>query len=169
MVTVGNGNVITYKDGNPIATQPVTIITPTINDFALGYRKYNNDLYFNGGIDQVRIFNTELNSTQVGELYLENSYSATTKSTTDFFGNGTGVALYQLDGNSNDTGRGAIDSGQSAVFNKSSSYIQLASSTAINKANNFTWSAWVNFNSLTNYDCLIALYSTYIKHSFYYG
>ena len=58
---------------------------------------------FDGRIDQVRIFNTALNPTQVGELALE-TYADPKKSTTDYFGNGSGVALYELDEDANDTG-----------------------------------------------------------------
>jgi len=83
--------------------------------------------YLNGGIDQVRIFNKALSSGEVTTLYGE-TYASSTKSTTDIFGDGSGVALYELDDDANDTGiypygTGDIDSGQSAVFNGSSSKI----------------------------------------------
>jgi len=149
VVTAGNGNVKVYKDGSLLATNSVTITDRTITDFAIGYRKYNNDLYFNGGIDQVRVFNRELNETIDGEvttLYNENSYSSTTKSTTDIFNDGSGVALYELDGNSLDTGSypygtGAIDSGQSADFNGSS---HIYPNTSWVSSYPFSISAWVN-------------------------
>jgi len=86
--------------------------------------RYSNVYYsnFSGKIDQVRIFDKALSSSEVTTLYGE-TYASSTKSTTDIFGDGSGVALYQLDEDANDTGTGGIDSGQSAVFNGSSSFI----------------------------------------------
>jgi hypothetical protein len=71
VVTVGNGNVKTYKDSSLLATQSVTIADRTLVNFAIGYRKYNNDLYFNGEIDQFRFFNKALNGDEVWKLYAE--------------------------------------------------------------------------------------------------
>ena len=68
----------------------------------IGNYDLNNE-NFSGKLDQVRIFNTALNSTQVGELALED-YTDPKKSTTDYFGDGSGVALYELDEDANDTG-----------------------------------------------------------------
>src|SRR5210317_946931 len=58
---------------------------------------------FNGKIDQMRLFNKALSSSEVTTLYQETSASAT-KSTTDIFDDDSGVALYELEGNANDTG-----------------------------------------------------------------
>ncbi len=55
-----------------------------------------------GKIDQVRIFNKALSSSEVTTLYGENNTS-TTKSTTDIFDDGSGVALYELDEDANGT------------------------------------------------------------------
>ena len=71
VITAGNGNVKTYKDNVLLATQSVTITDRTLDHFAIGYRKYNNDLYFDGEIDQFRIFNKELNAASVTNLYNE--------------------------------------------------------------------------------------------------
>jgi hypothetical protein len=119
----------TIKDG---ANQPITLGAT---------RPANPD--FNGKIDQVRFFNTELNSTQVGQL-ADEEYGDAKNSVTDFFGNGTGVALYQLDEDANDTGV-AIDSGQSASFTATSSnYIQLPSGIdTILNTKTFGVSFWV--------------------------
>jgi len=61
------------------------------------------DAFIPAKIDQVRIFNTTLNQTQINQL-ADEDYTKATKSTTDIFGDGSGVALYQLDENANDTG-----------------------------------------------------------------
>ncbi len=71
VVTAGSGNLKTYKDGTLLATHSVTITDQTLDAFALGYRKYNNDLYFNGSIDQVRIYDAVLSAADVSTLYKE--------------------------------------------------------------------------------------------------
>ena len=101
-------------------------------------------VYFNGLIDQVRIFNRVLDEATDGEvttLYNETSASAT-KSTTDIFDDDSSVALYELEGNANDTPKGTIDAGQSAVFNGSSSYLGVSSFSF--GSDNITVSMWVN-------------------------
>ena len=60
-------------------------------------------LHTNGSIDQVRIFNKALSSGEVTTLYGE-TYASSTVSTTDIFDDNSAIALYQLDGNANDTG-----------------------------------------------------------------
>jgi len=71
VVTAGSGNVRTYVDNTLVATQSVTIADQTLDHFAIGWRKYNTDLYFNGEIDQFRIFNKELTEASVDKLYNE--------------------------------------------------------------------------------------------------
>jgi len=161
VVTAGNGNVKVYKDGSLLATNSVTITDRTISAFAIGYRKYNNDLYFNGGIDQVRIFNRELDETTDGEVttLYEETYASSTKSTTDIFGDGSGVALYQLDEDANDTGKGQAFTGQSADFN-GSSQINVSSNSIFDTTSNFTLSMWVNRDSTSEKSLINKLGST---------
>ena len=59
--------------------------------------------YMNGKIDQVRLFNKALSLSEVTTLSDETSASAT-KSTTDIFDDGSGVALYELEKGAKDTG-----------------------------------------------------------------
>lgn len=77
--------------------------------------------------------------------------------TVDIFGDGSGVALYEFEGNANDTGGNyngtATDVtfpsgyiGQSAAFNGSSSVINVSSST-LDITNDFSVSGWVNQES----------------------
>ena len=119
--------------------------------FTIGSALYNNSVQqvLDGKIDQVRTFNTAINSTQVGQLALE-EYGDAENSVTDFFGNGTGVALYQLDEDANDTG-GAGQSGyigDAAKFNGSSSQITLNSLPI--GAGDFTISLWIKPTAITN-------------------
>lgn len=80
------------------------------------YSSGSNDLWFgkqensvapascyNGKLDQIRLFNTGLDSSKISQLAAE-TYASSTKSTTDIFGDGSGVALYELDDSANDTG-----------------------------------------------------------------
>ena len=108
-------------------------------NYSLGYRRSDNNLYFNGCIDQVRIFNKVLSSSEVTTLYGETTAS-TSKSVTDIFNDDSGVALYQLDGNANDTGGVSGKFGSAAIFNGSSSYID--TNYSLPASSNFSFSFW---------------------------
>ena len=120
----GSTNYLYINNGSPDSISNTTITHAT--DFTLGRAGAFTTSSITGKIDQVRIFNTAItDSTKIAQLAAED-YSKATKSTTDIFGDGSGVALYQLDDDANDTGV-AIDSGQSGVFDGSSSVITLPS------------------------------------------
>ena len=117
-----------------------------------------------GYLDQVRFFNTTLPATgtaSVATLYAETS-SSSTKSTTDIFSDGSGVALYEFEENSLSS-----NFQKGAVFNGSSSKIQLPSGVSVATGNNdFTLSTWVYLNSLSSQVSVIttqANYYFYIK------
>jgi len=99
---------------------------------------------FNGKLDQVRIFDKALSSTEVTTLSNE-THASTTISTTDIFNDNSGIALYQLDGNANDTGGVSGKFGSAAIFNGSSSKIFLTSTgTSITDYDSdFSVSMWV--------------------------
>lgn len=113
----------------------------SISYLALGRWPASSYYYLNGKLDQVRFFNTELNSTQVGQL-ADEEYGDAENSVTDFFGNGTGIALYQLDEDADDTGgvSGKFD-GSSAHFNGTDSSV---GNTSIDTATTKAVSIWVN-------------------------
>jgi len=100
-------NTVLYVDG---VSQTLTEIgsAGTVNtgnqNYAIGYNSPNPSFpfYFNGSIDQVRIFNTALNSTQVSELY--NDETADTASVLNFPTGAGCVAAYQFNGNPADVG-----------------------------------------------------------------
>jgi len=94
VITAGGGNVKTYKDNSLLATQSVTITNQTLDHFAIGYRKYNNDLYFNGEIDQVRIYDAVLSAADVTTLYKEVECSPAAINALDHFN----TVLYTGDG-----------------------------------------------------------------------
>ena len=119
---------------------------------------------FTGKIDQIRIFDKAISSSEVTTLYGETSASAT-KSTTDIFDDGSGVALYELEGNANDTGKGAIDEGQSAVFDGSSSSINTPPSMPTGSAQRSV-SAWVK-TTVSNANMTILMYGSGANNNFF--
>jgi len=94
-----------YLNGSSIATN--ANFTGNYNAATGSVTKFgsttNNIQYFNGKLDQIRFFNTALSQSEVTTLKDE-TYASSTKSTTDIFGDSSGVALYELDENANDTG-----------------------------------------------------------------
>ena len=82
-----------------------TFSTYTNSNYKFNYIGYqgSNVSYLTGTVDQVRFFKKGLSSSEVTTLYGE-TFASTTISTTDIFDDNSGVALYQLDGNANDTG-----------------------------------------------------------------
>ena len=134
----------------------------TTDTFKIG-ANWNNTGWFNGSIDQVRIFNKALSSSEVTTLYGETSASST-KSTTDIFADSSGISLYEFEGNANDTGgnyNGTATNvvyneydgtasnvtystgkfGQAGVFNGSSSGISTNLTTP--NTQDLSWSFWV--------------------------
>jgi len=144
VVTLNGTAINVYVDnGSPISlTSSVAFGTAGARSLSLGRAgDYTGTAHLNGKLDQVRIFDKALSSGEVTTLYGETATS-TSKSVTDIFNDDSGVALYQLDGNANDTGRGAIDSGQSAVFNGSGSKIDLPV-LGLGGASTRSMSAWI--------------------------
>jgi len=106
VVNYDNGDFNVYLDGNSTAelTGTSSAFTTTANqNFIIGRLSRVLVDYFNGAIDQFRIFNRELTTTEVTTLYGE-TFASASKSVTDIFSDSSGVALYRLDGNANDTG-----------------------------------------------------------------
>ena len=111
--------------------------------------------FFNGVLDDIRIYNRPLSSNEVSELY--NSEKPTLKSGL--------VAYYPFNGNANDesgngnngTVNGASlttdrfgDSGKAYNFNGTSNYISVSDNSVLNLHNSdCTMSFWVNFNSIS--------------------
>lgn len=125
--------------------------------------------YFDGSIDQVRIFNTALDPLEVEALYTEELCICDgTVDTLDILGDGSCIATYQLDGNANDLsgnysgtptdvsyGVGEFD--LAGVFNGSSSYIT-SSLSKTDIANTFSVSFWWNPNALSGYQSILGHY-----------
>ena len=147
-----------FSSGSASANAKLTDIIIGDDDTGGGYN-------FDGSLDQVRIYNTALDSTDVSNLYAE---TVSDTSTLSFPSGKTAIATYQLDGNSTDLSGNyngtdtnvtyAYDGtesnityefgrfGQAAVFNGSSSYITSNSLPSIGTGD-FTFSCWFNQNS----------------------
>ena len=123
------------------------VANTTDSNYGIGYRRASSTQYFNGKIDQVRIFDKALSSSEVTTLYGE-TYASSTKSTTDIFSDGSAVALYELDGDANDTGGVSGKFGSAAIFNGSNSNIQINGlSTFLGSSSSKSWSCWVKTTS----------------------
>ena len=120
----------------------------------IGKVGYYDELYWNGSIDQVRIFNTALDPLEIEALYTEELCICDgTVDTLDILGDGSCIATYQLDGNANDLsgnysgtptdvsyGVGEFD--LAGVFNGSSSRVAIPN--IVNQAANHSASIWIN-------------------------
>ena len=96
----GAGTIKCYVDNGTPVTISYTLAQG--GTLGIGDGPVGSWLGFIGKIDQVRIFDKELSSAEVTTLYNED-YDSSTKSTTDIFGDGSGVALYELDEDANDS------------------------------------------------------------------
>ena len=92
-----------YVNGSFIGqiTQPANTSISSSVTFKIGTNQIGTDA-FNGSIDQVRIFNKALNSTEVTTLYNETACTKAactgTTNTLDILGDGSCIATYPLDG-----------------------------------------------------------------------
>ena len=130
VVTLNGTAVKMYIDGTQKIsyTSAVAFGTAGADPIVLGRAGAYDCCYLRCRMDQLRIFNSTITQANVNTLKDE-TYASATKSTTDIFGNGSGISLYQLEDNSYDTGV-AIDSGQSGVFNGTTSEISLGNSNS---------------------------------------
>ena len=145
---------------NGVAQTPVSSNrgnTPFPMPFELGYATTRNktEAYFNGSIDQVRIFNKALNSTEVTTLYNETACTPAacvsgTTNTLDILGDGSCIATYTLDGSPADLS-GNYNGVQTNVtypqgyfdlagsFNATSSIIKTELQTSSNDINSYSF------------------------------
>ena len=186
-----------YLDGNNINTATSTqtgVLTLGSGNQHLGSRNIGVSA-LNGEIDQVRIYDTALSSSDVTALYSETAATATTAAfpsgqtaiatyTMDTSANGLlntqdlstvnypvgagCLALYEMNGNSNDTSGtyngtptnityqgGAF--GQAAVFNGSSSEIEVSSNVL--NINTISVSAWINLGTTSGFQQIVSNYA----------
>ena len=155
--TLDSSEIKLFVNGEEDASSPTTIIgTATLPDQYIGAINNRGTAvnFFNGSIDQVRIFTKSLSSSEVSTLYAETACVHT--STTDIVNYPTGttpVAYYKLDNSSEDYA-GSNDGtdtnveyrfgrfGQAAVFS-ANGYIS-GLPTVENTSGEFSVSLWFN-------------------------
>ena len=165
-----SGNFKIYVDGSQQATSSSSLSMGNgSNALILGKKNDTSLDFFNGSIDQVRIFNTALTPLEVEALYKEELCICDgTVDTLDILGDGSCIATYQLDGNANDLsgnysgtpvgglsyGVGEFDLGS---YFDGSSYIELPSGNPFDDTNTIkSISAWVKYTTGENYPLTIS-------------
>jgi hypothetical protein len=155
-----------YINGSEEYSDTRTLNTGT-TAFRIGGVPWNNGgEFFNGKIDQVRIFNKTLSSSEVTTLYGELACEYTCTTDTNGFPASASsdlVAYYKLDNDASDN-TGSYNGtatdvtfdggryGSSAVFNGSSSFINTGiSNTTIPLSSDFSISTWINTNSSSGF------------------
>ena len=176
LVTMSNGTYDLYFNGTQLGSSGTTTNT-TFNsgsNYEIGNSPRTSSGYsaWNGKIDQVRIFNKALSSSEVSTLYEETAcvYTSTTD-TVDY--QGTNLAYYKLDGNALDETSNNYDGtesnityefgrfGTAAVFNGSSSKITLPSGSPFNDSDTIKCiSAWIKPNTTTSNVYIFSMSST---------
>jgi hypothetical protein len=129
------------------STQRVTIGS----SYNTGTSAYQD--YYNGKIDQVRIFDREITPEEVSTLYNE---TTSTASNTNPLSDGSGVALYSLDYDASDAG---------GLYDGTPTNVDFGVDGQINYGARFNGSAYVTYNSFlsTTTDNSSASFSIWVK------
>ena len=163
-----NGTLATLGSDTGSATGSAN--TPNANH-AIGVYNATSQYFFNGSIDQVRLFSKALSSDEVSTLYAETAcvYDATT--TDNYYpladGDTDAVAYYKLDNSSEDyvgTNDGTDTNieyrfgrfGQAAVFNGTNSVID---TNFTSNTGDFSCSLWSNITDDNTRSALFSLHS----------
>ena len=176
VVVTYNGNAIEtatniqiYVNGSVVAISNIGTTIGNLNtgnaNYAIGYDRLNTRQYFNGKIDQVRIFNSALPQAAITALYNETTTTATYPYVDYVGANPNSIAYYKMSdaidqfGNYNGTATNVNFNtegkfGFAGAFNGSSSKIALGTNT-FNSLTSFSFSCWVNLNNApTGYEYL---------------
>ena len=154
-----NSSLKIYKNGTLEDTVAHTISNNTLDStikWVFGARlDGGNDLYFDGEIDQVRIYDKALSSTEVSTMYEDEHQCYITVDSTDPFGDSSNIALYEFENNANDStgsyngtasnvtySTDSIIGTYAASFNGSSSTITLPITTSDLGANSACSISW---------------------------
>ena len=187
-----NNTIKVYLDGNtttPILSQTASAanVWPFTEMAAIGCQRLSSgDIrYFNGNIDQVRIFNKALSASEITTLYNE---TASTINTLQILGDTSCVATYTFEGNANDldtsTPKNGTASnvtydyngtessityvtgkfGKAASYDGTSSEIRASSFTSLSQVG---ISMWVNMPDISQQAGLIARYGTNREFAIY--
>jgi len=141
-----------YKNGNKIDSVRCTGLIPTSTaDIFIGEYAFGGNYYFDGIIDDVRIYNRALNESEIDSLYHEGGWN------TDL------VAYYPFNGNANDeSGNGNHGTEHGGVlltadrfgndnsaysFDGMDDYIEIIDN-GFSKGDSFSLSLWININGI---------------------
>ncbi len=149
-----------YIDGVLCDTGTVTAIANGSGTIDIG--RFNGGYYFNGKIDDVRLYNRVLSATEIANLYKQNetklNSSQNSKLTNGLVGlwsfNGTdisGTTAYDRSSNTNNgTIYGATNTagkvGQGLSFDGTDDYVFIADNSALSPPSAFSLSAWFKWN-----------------------
>ena len=174
VVTRNNSGSTVYVNGSSVATDSNSMGSYSSSSYqkaSIGSNPNYPAEYFDGTLDQIRVYNVALTATDVANLY--NNETTATADTLAFPTGKTAIATYKLDGNGVDISGNYSGSegdnivyaydgtesnieyrfgrfGQAAVFNGSSSRIDLPNFFGITDSANFSASLWFNSNSTSN-------------------
>ncbi len=171
VTTTVNGTTLSlYINGTFFGSKTVGVIGPGSNDkLSLGSHPNNTETAFAGSLDDVRIYNRAINSTEAGALYAEgNSYIKASQDAKGLIGQ------WKFEGNSKDstpydtdaTLMGAASYGNDRK-NKASSALSLSAvgdyaqmlnvptAMRFSDASNFTLSAWIKPTGLSGLQTII--------------
>ena len=159
-----------YLDNSNVGTFSNTVALGSAN-FFLGARdaSHSSSLRLLGSIDQVRIFNKALSAGEVTTLYDETACTHIPSACVDVFGDDSGIALYDLNGDAFDTDKkynGQIIGSPTLITGKfgdaysctNTDYIQTPQYVFSNSyTDGISVSLWAKFNS-ANYQTPIGIY-----------
>ena len=175
-----NNTIKVYLDGNstPILSQTASAanVWPFTEKAAIGYQNANASYprYFNGNIDQVRVFNKALSTSEITTLYNE---TTTTANTLQVLGDTSCIAAYTFEGNANDLDTSTPKNGtasnvlydysgtasnityatgkfdKAGVFNGTTSKVTITSPLGVSASDqnsNFSVSMWLMWDSVSS-------------------
>lgn len=170
-VCIVNGIPLVYLNGNSLAlTSSGGTAYAFTQGIEIGRATTASSYYFNGSIDQVRIFNRAITATEVATLYAECAPTSTVTDVNPFLDNSM-KALYRFENNANDdTGvyngtatnvtYGTGKFGQCVVFNGSA---KIQNGSSINVTNDITISTWVKTTSTVSSHNVVGICETTSK------
>jgi hypothetical protein len=159
------GSTTLYVNGASVATGSMSL--NLINNTGKIGTVNGSAEMFNGKIDQVRIYDKALSSTEVSSLYEDEHQCYITVDSTDPFGDSSNIALYEFENNANDStgsyngtasnvtySTDSIIGTYSASFNGSSSYID--TNYTLPADSTYSISLWFNTTYTGTYNTILS-------------
>lgn len=178
-MTYNGTSVKLYVDGILEANLTSTVAFGTAGSGAMNFGRYGNyaTQYTFGSFDQVRIFNKALTPMEVAALYTETTpMEEPLAYRVDPFKDGSGKALYRLEGNALDESGNYNGTPTSVTYGNGISGRCFVGDGTVRKISipalgftslNYSVSVWANFTNLTNYPTVIQCYSGAMFGIFY--